>query len=135
MSGMMASVCTSLTSGMASIASQLPDMSQLEQTRADLKSRGQDLTSDPDGATSTPDNMEESLMSPYLPDSGDLANHQIMESAYVASDSPFSTSETAQKDSLQVRSKPRLLSPRLLKPRILGYTLLMQRKMNGNFFY
>jgi len=101
MSGMMASVCTSLTSGMASIASQLPDMSQLEQTRADLKSRGQDLTSDPNDATSTPDNMEESLMSPYLPDSGDLANHQIMESAYVASDSPFSTSETAQKDGFQ----------------------------------
>ena len=99
----MASVCTSLTSGMASIASQLPDISQLEQTRADLKSRGQDLTSDPE-ETSTPDTMEESLMSPYLPDSRDLANHQIMESAYVASsDSPFSTSEAAQKDSYQVR--------------------------------
>ena len=91
---------------MASIASQLPDMSQLEQTRADLKSRGQDLTSDPDDTTSTPDNMEESLMSPYLPDSGDLANHQIMESAYVASDSPFLTSEAAQKDSYQASSKP-----------------------------
>ena len=101
----MASVCTSLTSGMASIASQLPDMSQLEQTRTDLKNRGQDLRSDPD-TTSTPDNMEESLMSPYLPDSGDLANHQIMESAYVASDSPFSTSEAAQKDSYQASSKP-----------------------------
>ena len=95
---------------MASIASQLPDMSQLEQTRADLKSRGQDLTSDPhflsDDTNSIPDNMEESLMSPYLPDSGDLANHQIMESAYVASDSPFSTSEAAQKDSYQASSKP-----------------------------
>lgn len=88
-SGMMQSVCSTLTTGMATLTSQLPDMNQLEQKKKDL------LSSQDDSELSHSD-MEES-MSPYLPDAQDLASHQILESC--TRDSIFQ--DPTQADSFQ----------------------------------
>jgi len=76
-SGVMQSVCSSLTSGVASLTAQLPelpDMSSLEQKKQELLGSGKVNNPESDSDYS----MEES-MSPYLPDN-DLASHQILES-------------------------------------------------------
>ena len=75
---------------MATLTSQLPDMSQLEQKK-------QDLLSKQDDSELSSSEMEES-MSPYLPDAQDLASHQILESC--TRDSIFQ--DPTQADSFQV---------------------------------
>jgi len=95
-SDMMASMCSSLTTGVATLTAQLPEMpnmSQLEQKKQEL------LINSSKADLSDTESMEES-MSPYLPDQEDLASHQILETC--TRDATMATIEDpTQPDSFQ----------------------------------
>jgi len=102
-SDMMHSVYSSVQSGMATISSNLPDLSTLEQTHQQLVQRrygsaaageGEASSASTSAAAAASDDLDDESMRPYLPDDEDASNHQILESC----------SDPGDKDPTQVES-------------------------------